>query len=52
MKFNIGDQVSLADDKSQEFDVFIVEAILPCGCIKVEGLDRKFTPDELEIVHS
>ena len=51
MNITIGSQVSLADDKSQEFDVFIVEAILHDGCIKVENIDRQFHPDELTIVH-
>lgn len=51
MNITIGSQVSLADDKSQEFDVFIVEAILDNGCIKVENIDRHFPPDELTIVH-
>lgn len=46
----VNDNVSISDDKSQEFDVFTIEAITPDG-IKLIGIDRIFSPDELTIVH-
>jgi urease gamma subunit len=46
----INDSVSFLDDKTDDFQVFTIEAVFPDG-VKLHGIDRIIPRDELIIVH-
>ena len=48
--FYAGCKVSFLDDKTDDFEIFIVEHVLPNG-VKLMGIERIINDDELTIVH-